>query len=306
MDTGPPTPQPLLTEDEGHDNPGASAINSSPSLGIRDITLLNVITIFTIPLLLPSAVCGGAAVSYNIIGALFFLLPTGACAAELAGHYPDADGLSGWIELALGQRAALAAAWFQFINGAAFFVPMQAFLAAGLLFPFSPEDSERPAFGACASFVMVWLMTLLCCRGMKEAVLFTSLGAVLGGLLPVAILMACAISRGNSHDNALEVSSAASLLPNVSDLPSTISYFTAIMYSYAGIELSASHACDMTRPSIDYPRACLAGAATIMALNLVGALSIAALVPTADIGIVDGAFKAVARATATLGHTILE
>ena len=99
MDTEPLTPQPLLPDDEGHGSPAAaSSTNSSPSLGILDITLLNVITIFTIPLLLPSAVCGGAAVSYNIVGALFFLLPTGACAAELAGHYPDADGLSGWIK----------------------------------------------------------------------------------------------------------------------------------------------------------------------------------------------------------------
>jgi amino acid transporter len=240
-------------------------------LGIVSITLLNVTTIFTVPLLLPSALCGGASIAYNFAGALGFLLPTAACAAELAAHYPDEQGLSGWVDKGLGKKSALLSAWCQFLNCITFFPSMQSFAAAAIVYPFSPDDSTNQAYLAITSCVMIWSLTFVCTRGINSFEMFTNIGAIVGGPVAVAILVFSAVFRGTAGpQNSLAITSVKDLLPATSNWRSTISYFTGIMYSYAGIEVSASHQRDMARPSINYPRACAASALIIVTLNLAG------------------------------------
>jgi amino acid transporter len=138
---------------------------------------------------------------------------------------------------------------------------------------------------------MFWAMTIVNLFGMKVSGWVSALGALTGTLLPGAliIILGCIWFLGK---NPLQFTvSWDSFIPNMTDIKQLV-FFTGVMLSYAGIEMSAIHARDVKNPQRDYPKALLLSFILIVALYSLGALSLSAVVPQKDITLTAGSMQA--------------
>ncbi len=71
-----------------------------------------------------------------------------------------------------------------------------------------------------------------------------------------------------------------------------IVFFTGVLLSLCGMEMSAIHARDVRHPQRDYPKAILLSAVLIIGLSILGVLSIASVIPQKEISLVAGSMQA--------------
>ena len=63
-----------------------------------------------------TALFGPSLIFFFILGAIFFLLPTGLISAELSSTWPDKGGIYQWTKMAFGEKTGVVAIWLQWIN----------------------------------------------------------------------------------------------------------------------------------------------------------------------------------------------
>ena len=84
-------------------------------LGVFALVMINVIAIDNLRTLPFSAEFGLSLVSIYVLAAIFFLIPVGFAAAELATTWPARGGIYIWIREAFGPRAGFFIIWLQWI-----------------------------------------------------------------------------------------------------------------------------------------------------------------------------------------------
>jgi len=107
-------------------------------------------------------------------------------------------------------------------------------------------------------------------------------------MLLVVLLAAIWLTTGSSSQIDF---SLQSLIPHVSDF-SHLAFFTAILFSLMGIEMSAVHANEVKDPQRSYPRALTFSALIIISSLIMSSLAIAIVIPQKDLGLVTGLMQA--------------
>lgn len=110
-------------------------------------------------------------------------------------------------------------------------------------------------------------------------------------MLPAAILVLLAISYLSSGATLQIKMDAASFFPDFTKL-GTMVVFVAFILSYMGAEASATHVNEMKNPGRDYPLAIILLMAAAIVLSSIGGLSVAAVIPHAEINLSAGVMQA--------------
>lgn len=261
------------------------------ALTIFSLTMITVGSVDSIRNLPATALFGSQLISFFMLGALFFLIPTALVSAELSSGWPIEGGIYIWVREALGKKAGFLAIWLQWIENVIWYPTILSFVAGTIGYLINPELVKNPYFLWCIIVASFWGATIVNLSGMRSSAFFANLCALFGLLLPMVLIISLGgiwIMEGNPLHIVL---SRDSILPHLGD-PSMWVSLTAIIMSYCGIEIATVHANDVENPQRAFPIALIYSVAIILVTLALGSLSIAVVLPQAEINLVAGIMQA--------------
>jgi len=228
---------------------------------------------------------------FFIIVALLFLVPCALVSAELATGWTESGGIYIWVREALGNRYGFLAIWMQWVHNITWYPAILSFVAATLAYIIDPKLVDNKAYIQASVLVIFWGMTLINYFGIKTSNVISSIGVIVGTLIPGIFIVSLGITwvvRGNP----LQISfSAAHLIPDFSYL-SNIALIPGLFLSFAGLEVSTGYAGEVQNPQKNFPRAIMLATGITFSLFMLGSFSIAIVIPKEQISLVAGLMEA--------------
>ncbi|OCH97769.1 transporter [Legionella jamestowniensis] len=261
------------------------------ALTIFSLTMITVGSVDSIRNLPATALFGSQLISFFILGALFFLIPTALVSAELASGWAKQGGIYIWVKEAFGKKTGFLAIWLQWIENVIWYPTILSFVAGTIGYLINPGMADNPYFLWLVIVCSFWGATLLNLRGMRSSALFSNICALSGLLLPMALIIglgALWIVGGNPLQVQFD---SHSISPHWQDKSMWVS-LTAIMMSFCGIEIATVHANDVQNPQQAFPRALIYSVLIILSTLILGSLAIAVVLPQHDINLVAGIMQA--------------
>lgn len=282
-----------------------SAGAGAARLGVFALAMINVAAIVSLRGLPAESVYGLSSAFYYLFAALFFLIPVSLVAAELTTGWPQKGGVFRWVGEAFGTRLGFLAIWLQWIQTTIWFPTVLTFAAVSLAF-IGPNQSWDVALSAnnvyvlCIVLAVYWIATFLNLGGMRSSGVISKWGALLGTVIPAALLILLGMAYwalGNPIDIQMH---ANDFLPDLSNF-NNIVLAAGIFLFYAGMEMSAVHVKDVRNPGRDYPAAIALAAILTVCIFVFGTLAIGFVIPGSEINLVQSLLVAYDKLFAWIG-----
>ena len=256
------------------------------ALSIFQIAVMTTISVASLRTLPPMAEEGKASILMYIIPAILFLIPTSLVSAEFATTYKG--GVYIWIREAFGNRMGFVAIWLQWIQNVVWYPVQLAFVAAALAFTINRGDlSNSGIFTAIVIIVVYWFSTFLAFKGGNLFAKVSSIGGMIGVLIPGAILIILGLLWIVQGQPISESYLQSSYIPKVTGISSLVLIVSNVL-SYAGMEMNAVHAGQMENPKKDFTKAITLAFILILCVFIFPTLSIAMAVPADKLGMANG------------------
>jgi amino acid transporter len=260
-------------------------------LGVFSLAMMNVIAVDSLRSLPIAAQFGYALIFFYLLAALLFFIPTALVTAELATSWPSTGGAYIWIRTAFGERWGWFAIWLQWIYNVVWYPTILSFVIAAFAFLMNPQWAQHKLYLLSTILIIWWLVTGLSCLGLRVSNWLSSVGALLGTLVPMLFIIVLAIIWIKSSQPLAINFSSSSFLPNLNNF-NNLAFLTTIIFGLMGLEMSAVHAGDVRNPQKDFPRAIFWSASLILISLILGSLSIALIVPAKQLSILSGLTEA--------------
>ena len=217
-----------------------------------------------------------------LLGGLYTLLAANTL-AELAGRYPQAGGWYGYAEAAFGEFAAVAVAWADWtsscVTGALVALLIGDYLGQ-LLQPFAKLPNH--SFTIWLGLGSILILGAIQLRGLREGSRVQEITALL------LLLGLLAVLGGSSALPAAPnpVLTAATLLPGIGFWPgaaAVVAGLQVVVFAYDGWYAPIYFAEEIPQPGRTLSRALLAGVGVVLALYLALHLSLARVLPAAQL-----------------------
>jgi glutamate:GABA antiporter len=234
---------------------------------------------------------GLGAIFYFVIVALMFLVPCALISAELATGWPRTGGVYVWIREALGDRWGFFAVWVQWAHNLSWYPVILSFVASTLAYVISPTLAENKVYVLSVVLVSFWGMTLLNYLGIKTSSWFSTLGVIVGTILPGLLIIALGASwiiLGHPSQISLDWGSVIPAPSNINNLV----FLAGMFLAFAGLEVTAAHASQVKEPQKNYPKAIIIAAIITLFLFMLGSLAIGIVIPKSEISLVSGLIEA--------------
>lgn len=260
-------------------------------LGVFAITMINVIAVDSLRTLPFSATFGSGLIFYYVLAALVFFLPVAFVSAELATAWPSKGGLYVWIREAFGERWGFAVIWLQWVYNIVWYPTILAFIAGTIAYLVQPTLAENKFFMLGTILVALWSATLINFYGIKLSSLVSTIGALVGTLIPMLIIIVLGVAWvAFGHPMQVQFS-VNQLIPSLTHFDN-MSFLLAVLFGLVGVEVSASHADEVAQPAYVFPRAIFYSTVIILVSLVMSSLSIAIVVPQKSLNVVTGLIQA--------------
>lgn len=256
-------------------------------ISLFSLVLLIVAAIDSIRNLPMSALFGSSLIFFFLLSAVIFLIPISLISAEFSSRYPEQGGVFHWVRHAFGEKAGMLAVWLQWINTMAWYPTILSFIAGTAAYLVNPALAQNKLFLSLVILGIFWSLTLLNLRGIRVSAKVNSYCGSIGTLFPMFFLILLGIGWMVSGNEIAISFSLDALLPSLSDAGNW-SILIAIMASFLGMELAGVHVSDIENPQKNFPKAMAISVAILLSTMIFGALSIAVVIPKADLHFVDG------------------
>ncbi len=254
--------------------------------------MINVIAVDSIRTLPFSAELGFSLVFFYLLAAIFFFIPSGLISAELATGWSSTGGIYVWIREAFGKKIALIMIWLNWMYNIFWYPTILALLAGVLTYFFNPQLCTNKLFMSVSTCLLFWVATLLNLRGMKLSSLVSTLGALVGTIAPMLLIIGMGLFwLYNREPLQIEIS-WQTFFPDFSR-GGNLAFFSPILFGLLGLEMAATHAAEMKNPKKDYPKAIFISMGIILLTIICSALTIALIVPEKSLSLVTGVLQAV-------------
>lgn len=239
-----------------------------------------------------TALFGSSLIFFFIFSAIIFLIPVALIAAELSSAWSQEEGgIYSWVKHAFGENTAFFTIWLQWINTMVWYPTILSFIAGTLAYLINPDLAQNKYYLISVILVVFWSLTFIGLSGIRASAAFAGFCAMLGMILPMALIILLAIIwLVKGHPLAIDLS-WPKLIPHWQDTESWVS-LTAIMTSFLGMELAAVHVRNVRDPQRNFPRAMLFSVLLILTTMILGSLAIAFVLPKDQINLVDGVMQA--------------
>ena len=247
-----------------------------------------------------------------------FLSPAALVSAELGGAFGEkGGGVYTWVKEAFGSRWGFVAIWLQWIQNVVWYPTVLAFAAAAIAYVVGkPNLANNGIYVGIFCIAAYWVATLITLRGVSTIAKVTSWAFLLGTVLPGVVIMVLAviwIAQGNPiallHPVATDSTSVMSMagghphpryFPNIAGL-GDIAFLAGIILLFAGVEVHAVHANEMSDPKRQFPIAMLIASVAVILLFTLGSFAVATVLPDAQINLQEGLMKAFQQIFARFG-----
>ncbi len=234
---------------------------------------------------------GLGAIFYFLLVALMFLVPSALISAELATGWPKTGGVYVWIRQALGDRWGFFAIWVQWAHNLSWYPVILSFVASTLAYVIDPELAQNKYYILTVILVFYWGMTLLNYLGIKTSSWFSTLGVILGTILPGVLIISLGaywVFEGRPSNISFDW---ASVVPTPKKLDNLV-FLAGMFLAFAGLEVTGAHASQVQNPQKNYPRAIIIAALITFFIFMLGSLSVSVVIPKNEISLVSGLIEA--------------
>jgi glutamate:GABA antiporter len=241
------------------------------------------------------AVTGLEMIFFIVIATIFFFLPASFVSAELATAWPKKGGIFVWVREAFGEKWGFIAVWMQWSYMIISLITMLYFIGGSLAYVFAPSLANSTWFLVLILWVGVWIATYIGYKGQKVSSVVSAAGFLGGVFVPGILIIIMGIIyllQGNPSNLNFNVP-FSSYLPDFSNI-TTFVLFAGFVRAFTGIEASASHANAVEKPQTHFPIAIFFVLIVGFSINLLGSLSVAVVIPEAEISLVAGVMEAFA------------
>ena len=262
------------------------------SITVFFLTMINLATILSVKNWPFTAGLGLASIFYIAFAAVIFFIPVSLVAAELATGWPEKGGVFVWVKEGLGHKWGFLAVWLLWVENVVWYPTILSFIAGTVAFLINPLLANSNIYVFSVIVIVFWGLTLANLMGMKTSSWISTIGMILGTLIPGAIIIALGFSwvvTGHEHQLTFTWDS---LIPNLGN-PAQLAILAGLALGFGGMEMPAVHAKDVVNPQKDYPRAIFLSAAIIIILTILGSLAIAVIIPPTQINLVSGPLQAI-------------
>lgn len=267
-----------------------------PTLAL--MTVASVVSLRGLPMM---AAEGLSMIFYILFATLVFLLPAAMVSAELGSAFgASKGGVYTWVKEAFGPRWGFVAIWLQWIQNVVWYPTVLGYAAACLAYLFmDPALAASGTYTGIVILVAYWCATLVAMVGSTAVNAVTRYGVVLGTLLPgvvIIILGLLWVDQGNPvaflpHAQEATVHAHARFFPHMTGLGS-VAFLAGIVLLFAGVEVQAVQASEMSNPARDFPMSMLMASVIVVVLFTLGSLAVAAVIPAKDISLTAGLMQA--------------
>ncbi len=263
-------------------------------LSVFSLVMINVIAVDSIRTLPMAATFGYGLITLYVIGAIAFFIPTALITAELATTWPEKGGIYAWVKMAFGEKWGLCVVYLQWIYNVVWYPTILTLIASTIAYLVDPTLVHNATFMTTVVLATFWGCTALNFFGMRISSAVSTFGSILGTLGPMIliIILACFwLGNGNTPEISFSTSSLFPQLNNMSALYELV-FFTQIIYSLLGLEMSSVHALEVNNPKKDYPKALLISSVIILASLVLSSLAVAIVVPSKELSNLTGIIQA--------------
>ncbi len=257
---------------------------TSKKLSLFAIVMMNVVIVASLQIMTATAVYGYALFFCYLIAAISFLIPCILIISELATAHPITGGSYIWVEKALGKKWGFFAAGIQWLCNLIWYPTIFFLIATVFGYLIVPDFANHKLYTLGGGVFFFWVITLLNTFGIRVSSFVSTLSAIIGILLPTALLICFGIFwvlKGSPNQLAPQ------WVPDFNDF-SRWAFLTQIIISLIGIELSAVHAGDIQNPKRTIPKAFIYSSVVILFIVIAAPLSIGLVIPSQQISIVSG------------------
>ncbi len=265
--------------------------NQQRKLGLFKLIMITVISVDSIRNIPIAAQYGLSLVTFYVIAGATFFLPLILITSRFASEYPNTGGSYLWIEAAFGKKIGFASIWLQWVYQLIWYPTIFAFIASTLASLINPAWQTNVWFILALSLTGFWTMTFISTRGIHATSWMSSAGAIIGTILPMAlVILLAALWLKSGHTSTVQYT-ASGLIPTRQDMQN-FGFFANILFSLLGLEVAAMHAGNVKMPEKIYRKAmCIAGA-IILASLIFSSLALCTVLPPAQIGLINGLMSA--------------
>lgn len=258
-------------------------------LGTFTLAMLSVSAILNLRGLPMMASVGLEAIFFYVLAALLFLIPSSLVCAELATSYPESGGVYTWVRSAFGQRVGFLAIWMEWINNTIAFPATLSTIVTTLAYAGLPTLDRSPWVLFGIMMLVFWGCTFFNFFGIRTASKLNIIGALFGTILPGVAIIGLGIDWLASGHHIMLGFSQRHYIPSwhVGDWV----FFLAVLSGYSGMQVTAFHAPNVKNPRHTFPRSILMATGIIIILSILGALSIAVVVPAQHVNLMNGVIQ---------------
>lgn len=266
-------------------------VNARRVLSVFSLVMINVIAVDSLRTLPFSAVYGFSLVFYYLLAALLFFVPTILVTAELATGWPNTGGVYVWVREAFGLPWAFLTIWLQWIYNVVWYPTIFSLIAVTLAYLFDPALAQNKVYIICMILSLLWGITLINSLGMRASSLISTIGAVVGTLLPMLLIVVLGVVwLATGHVSQIHFT-VKEFLPDWTDFKN-LALLVAVIFGLMGMEMSAVHAEEVRTPKRDYPVALAISSILILVSLILSSLAIAIVVPHQQLNIISGLLDA--------------
>ncbi len=263
-------------------------------ISLAALTMMNVTVVAGLANDVQQSFYGLSSVTYFIIGALLFFLPTGLVAAELAGGWNERGGIFRWVGEGIGPAWAFVCVfllWFQttfnFGVGVASFSATIGFFTPD--FDWAVDFAQHPSnelLIMCCWLAFYWILCWVATKGVKTFAPLTKYGVLVGTFIPLAtIIILFFVYVGQGHPiEFMQDPNTNSLIPKWEGM-NTLALAAGVFFSFAGIDMNAAHIKEIKNPRKTYPLSIVISMVLALVIFMVGTLIIAAVIPNDQINV---------------------
>ena len=259
-------------------------------LGVFTLSMISVSAIIALRNLPTLAKNGFSVVFILALASLVFFIPVALACAELASGWPKKGGVYAWVKEAFGVRAGALAVWLEWIESVVWLPTVLSFIASSIAYMINPHLIENRYFMLVVMLTVLWSGTLLNFLGTQTSGWVSTIGIIAGSIIPGLVIIALGSFWLFSNQPAHIEFSMQSFFPEWSF--SSLAYFTVVALGFAGIEVAAFYVQDTKNPQKTFPKATFIAALTIIIIYVLGALSIAIVIPKSDLHLSAGMMQA--------------
>lgn len=232
------------------------------------------------------AINGWTGITYIVAAVIIFAIPIALISAELATGWSDEGGPQLWVKEGLGSKWSFVTSWILWIQMVTGMTMVGSIVGVILAYVIGiPSLSQNSIFVFICLLISFWGVTLLNFKFNMVKVV-GKFGTLIGVFIPFAALTILGVlymfKFGINPGHYLGNFELSKLVPNIHNL-GTLTYFSGIIFIFAGVEISSVHINNIHNPKRNYPIAVIISVVILVIVNLIAGLTVANAIPKGQI-----------------------